>query len=205
MFRHPARTLAALAASALLLTSLSACSRHTALTVQADLVSFMSASDTQATVGYTSGNVAIDLPPNPSSPAAGASVDLTALGVPSNAISAIDALTLAFTAEVRPDTTLSSVTASLYVAGSGATDVFQSSYLVGTVAAPTLPAGRSTAVTGSFGLDAQHQPAALQRVQSGSFRVGVRLTGSASAGGSADVTLEHMVVSVSLPPGWGLP
>lgn len=205
MLSHPARTLGALAASALLLASLSACSRHTALTVQADLVAFMSASDTQATVSYSSGNVAIDLPPNPASPAAGASVDLTGLGVPSGAISAIDALTLDFAAEVRPDSTLSKVTASLYVAGSSETDVFQSNYLVGTVTAPTLQAGRSTAVTGSFSLDAQHQPAALQRVQSGSFRVGVRLSGSASTGGSVDVTLEHMVVSVSLPPGWGLP
>lgn len=200
-----ARTLRLLALSAASLALLAGCSRHTALSVYADLVPFLGTASTQATVPYTAGTTTLDLPPDSSQPTAGALVDLSGLGVPADAIQNVDELGLDLTVAVRPDSAVDAGSATLFVAPSGETDIFQAPYAAGRIDVPALPANQSSTVTGSFLLDAQHHPAALARVQSGSFRIGVQLQASAATGGQAQIDLQHLVVSVALPPGWGLP
>lgn len=188
-----------------LVLTLAGCSRHTAYTVSADLVPFMSQSQTHASFSYLAGSIDIQLPVTTTPPNPGQLVDLSQLGVPSGATSAIDAVALDMAADIAPTTTIDPGTASVYVAPSTASDAFQSSYLVGSFATPSLPGGQTTTVSGSVRLDGQTNSAALQRVQSGAFRLGVEVKASAASGGSADITLTRLVVSLSLPPGWGLP
>jgi len=205
MTQQKSRTLRFLTLGAALALLLAGCSRHTALTVRADLVPFLGPASTQATVPYNGGSTTIDLPPNGSQPKAGTLVDLNDVGVPSDALQTIEELALDFTVEVRPDSTIDAGSATLYIAPSSETDVFRTPYAVAQVTFPALPANQSTAVTRGFQLDAQHDAAALTQVRSGSFRLGVELRASATTGGQAQIDLQHLVVSVSLPPGWGLP
>jgi hypothetical protein len=197
--------LGALALTASLALLLSGCSRHTALTVRADLIPFLDSASTQTTVPYTGGTITIDLPPNSSQPTAGTLVDLNGVGVPADAIRTIDGLALDFAVAVMPDSDIDAGTATLYIAPASETDIFQSGYEVAQVSIPALPATRSTTVTGAFQLDAQHHADAFTRVQSGSFRLGVALHASAASGGQAQLDLTRLEVAVSLPPGWGLP
>jgi|GEM_PF-5734804 len=201
----PARPLRFLALGTALTLVLAGCSRHTALRVYADLVPFLGTASTQATVSYGAGTTTLDLPPDSSQPKAGALVDLAGLGVPPDAIQNVDELGLDLAVAVRPDSAIDAGSATLYIAPSNETDIFQAPYAAGQVTVPALPASQASTVTGSFRLDAQQQPAALARVQSGSFRVGVELQASATTGGQAQIDLQQLVVSVSLPPGWGLP
>lgn len=205
MTRPRSRTLILLALAPALAVLLAGCSRHTALTVRADLVAFLDPSSTQATVSYPGGSTTIQLPPNSTEPRAGALVDLQKLGVPPDAIQNITGLGLDFAAGVRPDTTIDAGTATLFIAGASETDVFQSQYAVGTVTVSALPANQTTSVGGSFALDAQHHPAAFGRVQSGAFRLGVQLQATTSSGGQAQLDVTRLRVSLTLPPGWGLP
>lgn len=205
MTPHKTRALRFLTLGAALALLLAGCSRHTALTVRADLVAFLGPASTQATVPYSGGSTTIDLPPNSSQPKAGTLVDLNDVGVPQDAVQNVTRLALDFTVEVRPDSAIDAGRATLYVAPSSETDIFQPSYAVAQVTFPALPANQPTTVTRAFQLDAQHDAAALTQVQSGSFRLGVELQASATTGGQAQIQLHHLVVSVSLPPGWGLP
>lgn len=205
MTQHRSHTLRILTLGAALALLLAGCSRHTALTVRADLVPFLGSASTQVTVPYTSGSTTLDLPPNNSQPKAGALVDLNDVGVPPDAIQNIDGLALDFTVDVQPDSAIDAGNATLYIAPATTADIFQASYAVAQTTIPALPANQPTTVTGAFQLDAQNHPAALTQVQSGSFRLGVALQASASSGGQAQIDLKHLVVSVSLPPGWGLP
>ena len=205
MTQHRSHTLRILTLGAALALLLAGCSRHTALTVRADLVPFLGSASTQVTVPYTGGSTTLDLPPNNSQPKAGALVDLNDIGVPPDAIQNIDGLALDLTVDVQPDSAIDAGNATLYIAPAMATDIFQASYAVAQIAIPALPANQPTTVTGAFQLDAQNHAAALTQVQSGSFRLGVELQASASSGGQAQIDLQHLVVSVSLPPGWGLP
>lgn len=204
MIQHRPRSLAILALLLGLALLLAGCSRHTALTVRADLVAFLGSS-TSVSVPYSSGTTDLKLPPNSSNPDGGYQVDLTQIGVPTSAIQAIDALSLDFSADITPTTDLGDGQATLYVAPATVTNIFQSQYAVTQVSAPASPANQATTVTGSFALDAQHHPQALSTIQSGSFRIGVEVQASASQGGQADVALKRLLVSVSLPPGYGLP
>ncbi|MEJ2288643.1 MAG: hypothetical protein P8Y02_08365 [Deinococcales bacterium] len=199
------RTLTLLALVPTLALLLAGCSRHTALTLKADLVAFLDPASKQATVSYSGGSTTIELPPNSSAPQAGTLVDLQKLGVPSDTIQNITGLALDFAASVQPDSAIGAGNATLFIAGASETNVFQSQYAVGTVPIPALPANQATAIAGSFQLDAQQHPAALAKVQSGSFRLGVQLQATASSGGQARLDVTRLLVSVSLPPGWGLP
>jgi hypothetical protein len=205
MIPRQTRTLGLLALAPTLALLLAGCSRHTALTVQADLVAFLDPASKQATVTYTGGSPTIDLPPNSAEPQAGTLVDLQKLGVPSNALQSISGLDLDLAATVQPDSAISAGSTTLYVADATATNVFQSRYAVGTVSIPPLPASRASPVVGSFQLDAQQHPAALTLVQGGSFRLGIQLQGTSPSGGQAKIDITKLLVSVSLPPGWGLP
>lgn len=184
---------------------LTGCSSHTALTVQADLVPFLGAANTQATVPYTAGTVTLLLPPNSSDPSGGALIDLTSLGVPSSASSAVDGLSLDLAANLTPTSDIGAGTATLYVADASATDVFQAQYAVASVAIPALAASQTGAVAASFAIDATSHAAALTRIQSGSFRIGVAVQGSASAPGQLQIDVTRLLVGISLPPGFGLP
>ena len=204
MTQHRPRSIAALALIATLALLLAGCSRHTALTFRADLVAFLGSSSS-VSVSYSSGTTDLKLPPNSSSPDGGYLVDLSQLGVPSSAIQAIDALSLDVSADITPTTDLGAGQATLYVAPASASNIFQSQYAISQVSAPAFPANQATNVSGSFALDAQSHPQALATIQSGSFRIGVEVQASASQGGQADLTLKHLPVAVSLPPGYGLP
>lgn len=199
--RHRA-TLVALASLAI---ALAGCSRHTSLTVHADLVPFMSPSERQTTVSYPLGLVDIMLPSNATTPNPGDLIDLGQVGVPASVASAVDAFGLDLAATVTPTTDVSPGTAFIYLAPSSASNAFQTGYLVGQVDAPAMTANQTSTVTATLQLDDQKSPDALGYVRSGSFRLGVEVKASASAAGSADAELTRMVVSVSLPPGWGLP
>lgn len=188
-----------------LVLPLAACSRHTALTVRADLAPFMTASEKQATLSYAFGPYDIKLPASTTTPNPGELIDLTQIGVPASATSVVDAFALDLAGTVTPTTDLPAGSAGIYVAPSNATDAFQASYRVATVATPSLTANHSATVTARVHLDSQSDPNALKRIQSGAFRLGVEVSGNASNAGSADVTLTKMLVSVTLPPGWGLP
>lgn len=201
----PRRTLTVLATVVLLLPALSSCSRHTALTVQADLVPFLGASGTQASVPYNAGTVTLDLPPNTTNPTAGALVDLTSLGVPTSASAAIDALALELDASLTPSSAIGAGTATLYIADASANDVFQAQYQVASIATPALSANQTGDVHAAFQLDAQTDASALALIQSGSFRIGVEVRGSAAASGTLQLDVTKLLVSVSLPPGYGLP
>ena len=203
---HPlSRTLVALALTASVALLLAGCSRHTSLTVRADLIPFLDSASTQTTVPYTGGTTTIDLPPNSSQPTAGTLVDLNGVGVPTDAIRTVDGLALDFAVTVTPDSDIDPGTATLFIAPASETDIFQSGYEVAQVSVPALPATLSTTVTGAFQLDAQHHADAFTQIQSGSFRLGVALQASASSSGQAQLDLTHLEVAVSLPPGWGLP
>ena len=204
MIQHRPRSIAAVALVASLALVLAGCSRHTALTIRADLVAFLGSSSS-VTVSYSSGTTDLKLPPNASTPDGGYQVDLTKVGVPSGAIQAIDALSLDFSADVTPSTDLGAGQATLYVAPASESNIFQSQYAVSQVSAPAMPANQATTVSGSFALDAQNHAQAFSTIQSGSFRIGVEVRASASQGGQADLTLKRLLVSVSLPPGYGLP
>ena len=199
--RTPVVAVTALLVAALL----SGCSRHTAFTVRADLVPFLGSGASHVTVPYSSGTVTLYLPPNSSSPQAGALIDLTSLGVPSSATSVVDGLALDLAATVTPTTDIGAGGATLYIADASASDVFQAPYQVATFPTPALAAGQQGTVTGSLTLDAHLYPDALTRLQSGSFRIGVAVQGSASSSGQVDLTLDRLQVSISLPPGFGLP
>lgn len=199
------RTLAPVVLALALTAVLSGCSTHTALKVQADLVPFLGAANTQATVSYTGGPVTLYLPPNSSNPSGGALIDLTSLGVPSSAIAAVDSLSLDLAADLTPTTDIGAGTATLYVADASATDVFQAQYAVASANVPALTASQTGQVTASFAIDAASHAAALARIQSGSFRIGVAVQGSASAPGQLQIDVTRLLVGVSLPPGFGLP
>lgn len=192
------------AALAGVLVLVTGCSRHTALTVKADLVSFMSHDRTHATAPY-GGGVDLQLPVASSSPNPGELVDLGQLGVPPGAIDGIGSLSLALAASLTPSTAIDSGTATFYLADANASNAFEPQYQVAQVATPALPAGAATPVSAGVQLDSQSHPDALQRVHSGSFRLGVEVRASAGTSGSLDVELTQLLVSASLPPGWGLP
>ncbi|HKI59016.1 MAG TPA: hypothetical protein VKA00_07370 [Trueperaceae bacterium] len=189
----------------LLAIALASCSRHTSLTVRADLVPFMTTGQRQASISYPTGSLDIQLPVSTTPPNPGASIDLTQLGVPASAASAIDAFALDLAATVDPTTNVDAGTASIFVAPSNATNAFQSAYLVTQVDTPALTANQTATVTAAVRLDAQTNPGALQYIQSGAFRLGVEIQANAASAGSADVELTRMVVAVSAPPGWALP
>ncbi|MEJ2667960.1 MAG: hypothetical protein P8Z81_12830 [Deinococcales bacterium] len=196
-----------LTAVAGLAMALAGCSRHTAVTVQADLVPFLSQSQTQASASYlaTTGSADIRLPFSTLATNPGALIDLSQLGVPSSAFSVIDAFGLTATAAIDPTSAIGPLTATLYVADASASDAFQAQYQAKQVQLPSLPAGQTTTVIASFQLDSQNNAAALARIQSGSFRLGVEIQGSVQNNGTATITLSQLLVSASLPPGWGLP
>ncbi|MEJ2359784.1 MAG: hypothetical protein P8Y13_17130, partial [Deinococcales bacterium] len=130
MIQHRSRTFRFLMLGATLALLLAGCSRHTALTVRADLVPFLGSASTQATVPYASGSTTLDLPPNNGQPKAGALVDLNDVGVPPDAIQHIDALALDFTVDVQPDSAIDAGYATLYIAPASETDIFRASYAV---------------------------------------------------------------------------
>lgn len=187
-------------------TLLAGCSRHTALTVKVDFVPFLSAAQTQANgVPFTAlSGLDVKLPVH-SDPNPGYAVDLTQLGVPGGAVADITGVALHLAASVTPSSTIGPGTLSFYIAPSGTADAFQSAYLVAHATTPQLPGGQTTTVTVDIPLDSQKHAAAFQLVRTGSFNLGAEMQASASADGTADVTLSHLLVSVSLPPGWGLP
>jgi len=205
MRQRPARTLAVVASLVTVATLVAGCSRHTALTVEADLVPFMSASETQATISYGTGTADVQLPFSNATPNPGEAVDLTQLGVPADAAAAITAFDLDLAASVTPTTAIGAGTVSIYLAGASASDAFQPQYRVAQKQTPAMPAGQATTVDATLKLDSQANPGALKRLQSGSFRIGIELQASAGAAGSADVALTRLRVSLSLPHGWGLP
>lgn len=187
--------------------ALAGCSRHTALTVRADLVPFMNDSQTTASgVPYRAGALDVKVPLH-SDPNPGYAVDLTQLGLPSGAASGIEGVALDVTADITPTATVGAGSLSFYIAPSGSADAFLGTYRVAQVATPQLPAGQTTAVTAHVQLDSQADPTAFQRIQSGAFAIGARIQAPASGTptDSLDVTLTHLVLSISLPPGWGLP
>lgn len=187
------------------LALLTGCSKHTALTINADLAPFLSADQKQATVAYAAGTVTIELPFTSTSPNPGELVDLTRLGVPASAASSIQHFSLDVAGTVTPTSSLDAGTVSVYIGPSTTGDVFQPSYRVAQVATSGLPAGIATTVSGQVALDASTDASALQRIRSGSFRLGVEIQTGASTGGSADVNLTRLQVGLALPPGWGVP
>lgn len=199
------RTLVTFALTASLAIVLAGCSRHTALTVQADLIPFLDPGSTQTTAPYSGGSSTIYLPPNSSQPTAGTLVDLNDVGVPADAIQSLDGLGLDFEVSVEPDSDIDAGSATLYIAPPSETDIFQNGYVAAQLSVPMLPANLSTTVSGTFQLDAQQHANAFALIQGGSFRLGVALHASASSGGQAQLDLTRLEVSVSLPPGWGLP
>ena len=183
--------------------ALAGCSRHTALTVRADLVPFMSVGETQLNrAPIAPGTSYLDWPfsgshlTNP-----GHSVDLTSLGAPSWALTDITAFALTFAAQVTPSVPLAAGTATLYLAPSSASDVH--AYPAVTVDTPPVAAGQTATV--SITADDATDASALPYLRSGSFLVGAEVEVNASGSGTARVTLTHLLVTVSLPPGWGLP
>lgn len=204
MIEHRTRIYVATAIVAGLAILLGGCSRHTALTVRADLVAFLGSSNS-VTVTYSSGTTQTKLPPNSTSPDAGYLVDLSTSGVPTSAVQAIDSLSLDVAIGVTPDTDLGAGEASIYIAPASENNIFQSQYAVSQVSASSLPANQTTTLSDTVTLDAASHPKALATVQSGSFRVGVEIQTTATQAGKADLTLKRLLVSVSLPPGYGLP
>lgn len=191
---------------AALALALAGCSRHTSLTVMADLTPFMSTGEKQAVVPYPAGTVDIDLPFSATTANPGERVDLGQLGMPADAASSIDSLSLQFLATLDPTTDIGAGTVTLYVApASETTDVFVPGYRAAQTDVGALAAGESATVKATFRLVEQRDPQILQYVQSGSFRVGVAIRASAPSSGQAAVVLTHLVVTLSLPPGWGLP
>lgn len=183
---------------------LTACSRHTALTVKADLVAFLNAGEKHTNVTYPAGSIDVQLPVSDTEPNPGELVDLTQYGVPSDAAGDIDAFALDAAATVTPTTDVDAGTVSLYLSPSDQSP-FQSTYLIKQVDTPPMPANQATSVAASVQVDAQSAASALDYIRTGSFRLGAEIRATSSSAGSADVTLTRLLISVSLPQGWGLP
>jgi hypothetical protein len=214
--RHPALAGrgTALVPLALLALTLTGCSRHTAVRLQADLVAFLDPTTLAATVPLPAAGATAYLPPDDATgsidaPNPGAALDLTALGVPADALAALDAFEVHLHLEVTPSVDTGAGEATLYLGPGGSpppADVFVPANAVASVPLPALAAGIATPVEASFAFDPATDAALFDALAAGPGRLGlgVRLDGSGTAG-QAQLRLRGLEVGVRLAPGWGLP
>ncbi|MEX2540760.1 MAG: hypothetical protein WD314_03095 [Trueperaceae bacterium] len=183
--------------TAVTLLLLAGCSRHTLLTVEADVLSFLS--DEERAGEFSLAADEYLLPDEEG---------LTAeqLGVPAQMLEGLEGLTLDFSAAITSNAATGSeeVAASFHISDSSDASPFDSPAIAST--SVSLEPGETEQLTFAVEVSDSVNPDALATLKSGDFRLGVRLEYVAGPSASGvDYRLDDVTISITVRPGNLLP